>query len=1043
MVQIPVITTSKRRLRDSLSLEERAKAILARPNALTPMGFINPKVVNKQEAGIISDYRTSQAPVQQRRDTGLSTTAALGNIGRAVPSLAAEIVPGKTGQQFEELRKQYGPLEAFRKWGEEGRTPVPSVKVPGALKAKEALGNLAQVPGPLSGMAGIVSGLIPEQVGLKGGLEVFAQPDIVAPLLSSAVRGGAGALTKGFGKEAIKQIGKTPIPAHMRTQRYFMPPEGTAGGGMGRSKTEQLKQNMEKMNDFVEGRSRFDDPVLNKELDDASKKILDEAERLRATTPPEPIVTTGPTGKPITQAQGPAVPISPWRARVGDVLNHPHLGEVVIENADDPVLLVVRGTSPDATAGTMITKIGRHTFDAMGVEKTADDLIRDSKDSIARSELVKLMTSLIKEASAVSPRAAAAIRQEMGKKFEKVVKELAGPAGGPEAREGAFGAMKGEIARPDFTPPKGAMTDEQFELAQDIIRDRYKYNGPIWLQTQSAFEKLFTSGQALTSRETNVLDEVFGRDLANAAKNKSTDKWQKTGRLLMELWNVPKSIMSSFDLSALLRQGGALLPEAKISKSAAFDMLKSFRSEKHYRNIINGIIDHPQYETAVNAGLDLTLPRRGAGKEEFLTLVGKEESLIGANLAERIPILGRGVRWSNRAYTAFLNKLRFDVFRKWAKMADDEAIAAGREGVSEEALKGLARSINILSGRGELGQFTTAAMVLNIPFFSPRFAASRFQLPIAYYGAGSPVVRKAVRNSIMSYTAFVATMLSLAELSGVGTVEKDPRSSDFGKLRIGKTRIDLWAGFQQPLVFLTQFSHGARKRLATGEVQEIGRSDRIWDFMESKRNPMVVTGLSVAEERRPFGDKMRKRTDPLWAWQVARDLFEPMTFGDTYEAVEEHGKVFGGMLGTLATFGAGITTFGMPDWEDDFKEYIAIPDRLNQERGQISRTTYRTRNPEVDAKLFLVGAVTSLKSDRAVAKALELVRDNNINIDDITGVQDRFKQREESKTILTPSRVDAFIRQAETQAETAPTSTAPVPGGTNRPITPPISELLR
>ena len=297
MAQVPVITTSKRRLRDSMSLEERAKAILARPNALTPMGFINPKVVNKQEAGIISDYRTSQAPVQQRRDTGLSATAALGKIGRAGPATVAEIIPGQTGQQFEELRKQYGWEKAYRLWGEEGRTPVPSVKVPGALKAKEALGKVAQVPSPLSGVTGIVSGLIPEQVGLKGALEVFAQPDIVAPFLSSTVRGGAGLLTKAAGKEALQQIGKTPIPAHIRPQRYFMPPEGTPGGGMGAGKTEQFRQDMAKMTDFVEGRSRFDDPILNKELDDASKKIADEAERLRATTPPEPTITTSPTGK--------------------------------------------------------------------------------------------------------------------------------------------------------------------------------------------------------------------------------------------------------------------------------------------------------------------------------------------------------------------------------------------------------------------------------------------------------------------------------------------------------------------------------------------------------------------------------------------------------------------------------------------------------------------------------------------------------------------------------------------------------------------------
>ena len=66
MAQVPSQSPAQVKLANSASLfktrKQRAEEILARPNATNSLGMINPRVVSREEAGIIANYRASQAP---------------------------------------------------------------------------------------------------------------------------------------------------------------------------------------------------------------------------------------------------------------------------------------------------------------------------------------------------------------------------------------------------------------------------------------------------------------------------------------------------------------------------------------------------------------------------------------------------------------------------------------------------------------------------------------------------------------------------------------------------------------------------------------------------------------------------------------------------------------------------------------------------------------------------------------------------------------------------------------------------------------------
>ena len=81
--------------------------------------------------------------------------------------------------------------------------------------------------------------------------------------------------------------------------------------------------------------------------------------------------------------------------------------------------------------------------------------------------------------------------------------------------------------------------------------------------------------------------------------------------------------------------------------------------------------------------------------------------------------------------------------------------------------------------------------------------------------------------------------------------------------------------------------------------------------------------------------------------------------------------------GATAATGIGVQAFrGTPKaWQKDMKTYFDMPTTSEEARakGKITREAYRTKYPEVDAKLFLAGQVESLKTDKARSLVVPLM----------------------------------------------------------------------
>ena len=288
---------------------------------------------------------------------------------------------------------------------------------------------------------------------------------------------------------------------------------------------------------------------------------------------------------------------------------------------------------------------------------------------------------------------------------------------------------------------------------------------------------------------------------------------------LREAYNLPRGLASvdpPFMTSAGFRQG---LPwiTSKYWWQAWDKQARAFGSEKAYRNQIDiierdplfrpqfrfrgqGVKPIPEESVATQMGLELT---------DLIDLTRREEVLKSV-WAEKIPVYGKYVRASNRAYTAFLNHVRSGAFKD---LVTDTGIWDGKRILDVPAAKNIADFVNTTTGRGKL-EFTVgvsdkysktynaerAGKLLTDALFSPRLMASRIKMlnPSTYIMAPK-YLRNQWMKAMLGTIGAWWTIASLMEMAGA-EVGKDPNSSDYGKIKLGNTRLDPGAGFQQYLV---------------------------------------------------------------------------------------------------------------------------------------------------------------------------------------------------------------------------------------------------
>lgn len=421
---------------------------------------------------------------------------------------------------------------------------------------------------------------------------------------------------------------------------------------------------------------------------------------------------------------------------------------------------------------------------------------------------------------------------------------------------------------------------------------------------------------------------VHSRRPTNRARRKEgngegADTSRDEPSTLRELYELPRGLTTTADLSFGFRQGLPLITTKQWWTSWG-EAVKALGSEAAYREVMQKIESDPIMQRRV----DLTT---GKVKKSFAQEAGlaitdlskklnnREESQR-STLAERLPLgIGRVVKASNRAYNAYLNQLRFETFKSLLDDARNMSVEAAETGsarpgflrrdfTAEQAkdlnpyrnvvlAKQIADFVNTGTGRGPLrmdlptiekGRFAMkersleqAADILTNVLFSPRLFASRVRmLNPGTYVMADPFVRKQYVKALLATAGAWGSISSIAALAGAD-VSLDPNSSDFGKIKIGNTRLDPAGGFQQFLVTASRFLSGEYTSSATGQESELGqgfraetRKDVVERFGVNKLHPVArfAYDLMFASKYQPvhIGDRIAQMFIPL----IVQDVME-------------------------------------------------------------------------------------------------------------------------------------------------------------------------
>ncbi len=656
-----------------------------------------------------------------------------------------------------------------------------------------------------------------------------------------------------------------------------------------------------------------------------------------------------------------------------------------------------------------ITPDGTHQplpdFDA-----TRDKLVGILKTSVRRSQ--KELETLRK-----------AERSRRAAMVESGFQRAQGAGEAPIARIRA--AQRGEFPTPELELSERLTVDEVSVLRNSI----YDSLGHELRQTAAnvdvALSRLATEGKLPTPSELKWMEEVFGDDFTKAILDFRT-RGQKALELALEIWNLPRALLASFDDSAVLRQGGMLIPEGspvakawiahwKVIKKTGFDALNQ------------EVRANPWFNQGRANGLDLTLPSAARG------IAGREEVFFGAGLVQRIPVIkqtiGKGVEISERLYSSYLNKLRMDVYAS-------HAAELTRMKASPAAFKELAANINILSGRASLGKAEAIAPLLNGLFFSAKLNWARAQAPFRILRQAPNLGTEEGRHlatmlarDVYGYWAGILGMLGLASAAGVAAVEWNPRSSDFAKMQVGTVRVDPWGGQQQFAVLMARIITGERKTTTTRQEVPADLVETLARFIESKAHPALGQLIAIKKGKTFVGEDLTVN-------EYAKMWF-PLFSQDVKEVFEGTSPGVATVLGLVAF--EGISVYNIPgvpavllnQLQDAVDQYNDIPtDRFEIEEGDPTRLQFRKSNPDTDAALFLAGQVTSLRTREAVNVVVTLIQEHNLKPDDIRGIEerkDRQKKAFQAKRLLERNAVDLLIDLLEQPDEQQPEASTPEP----------------
>lgn len=644
--------------------------------------------------------------------------------------------------------------------------------------------------------------------------------------------------------------------------------------------------------------------------------------------------------------------------------------------------------------------------DVKAVPKAEQETERKQIDSTLNDmfEAIEELKKANVEAIKVRAEQEAIYTKERGKRAD-IAEEAGKKVGGLAGFYVRKSLLEGKFPKVSIKGVAKKLTQKQID---DLINLASNYSGLQFYDRITLVEglhRLLFGGKSPTMSQEKFVIKFLGEENYEKLK-KSRSLNEKIWETVIQLLNFPRTLMSSlWDMSLGGRQA---LPVAIAYPKIFWRMFKRqfsvFFNEQEFQKQQKEVFDSPYYNMLAGIG---KYKRPGYHKVAFAEMdaaLGLMEDKYASQWAQKMPgenirivgklakaynlTIGRSVRATARTYTGGANQLRHEVAKNILIKANDWYLANKdkewfKKGEYENPMKDirflsdLSGLVNNVTGRGKFGGkfgdwLEGANPLLNALFFSVRLMMSRLNLLNPYYYVKlHPFVRREALRIAMSYAAVIGAILGAASLwpdKEKIKVVWDPRNSDFMKIKLGDTRIDIMAGFQQYLRFAGQeisgklISSTTGKEFTLGEgYQSLTRLDILARFLEMKEAPVAsfftqwLEGKSVSGEKFSVPKEISKR-------------FVPMVITDIWELTNQNPKLL--PLGILTFFGFGLQTYGAVS-SSQFRDLSTTKKLTGQEFTNLKKIMQEEYKGEKKTKKELNTLFKTIQENQAALPAYE------------------------------------------------------------------------
>lgn len=504
------------------------------------------------------------------------------------------------------------------------------------------------------------------------------------------------------------------------------------------------------------------------------------------------------------------------------------------------------------------------------------------------------------------------------------------------------------------------------KLGLDVTQEEAKNIADLSKNIQESRTAMESGGDRMAYGRSVVALRNYMSDLKDEA-NKTTviESIKNPFKTAYKVLGLSKSLKFSMDVASFFHQGAVAFYTHpgiwfKSAKESLVNAVKQFGGKNVMSEIDAQTFASKNYEKYVKMKLD----------------IGTTEDPLPSRLPEKIPLYGRAYKATEVAFTGFLHILR----RNIADSVIENFEKKGIDLTDKKNLEALGKIINSATGRGNLGKFETAANEVNVLFASIRQLKADFDVVTAHQLDSSipGAIKNEARRNLVKVIVGQAALMTMFSIMIPGSIEWNPTSSDFGKVKIGNQRFNLpGTGINSMVILAARLAigltggniksatTGREYKLNSGKFGAVTGWDLLTDFFSNRFSPIAALGRDLLKGKDPQGNK----------FELPKELASLMLpiGGDALSQLQndpQANKLLGFIGNEVGLYSSDYLPTKESNWNDSTsKELQQFKSRIGQKAFDSANTKYNRELQSSTDKLLKSNSYKNL-SDEDKQKAI-------------------------------------------------------------------------